>query len=434
MFHRSDGDRLKVGNSAPKLLVSLPIKMHLQPDSMHHGQLFMGERKEHRVKKFEIILNMPPNHRFEPGNEISGAVDLEISQPLEICFLEFTVCGYAVACAIHAQQGLSFSKRETYMRKRILVLGAPDGVTSTVIIPGRYSSKFSFVLPQNLPSTNFYEDKKGSLSFQVRYFVQARLCDDVVSATLRGLSKRRTIIKVLMSRHRDFIVQRPFDIAAVPMAMWPVSHSEDIVLGCGPFDTEKSTLTATVDRSVYCAGDKIVVKLETDVRDVKHFKSVRFELRQRVQLRKTAEVLHFITESVTVKEPTWKIERLESKRPLAFFKVALQTLKNILPSILEGCNLLKVNYSVKISARLVNQAAMMFFEVPLSIAPSKHMIMNMDNTEMKVPIFNRPMRFPRFTASHHATFSHDSSGESNNLSNRSSANSDANQSRQVRMF
>ncbi|XP_064598234.1 arrestin domain-containing protein 4-like [Liolophura sinensis] len=404
--------------------------MHLQSDKMHHGQVFMGERKEDRVKKFEIVLNTPPNHRFQPGNEISGAVELEISQPLEICFLEFTVCGYAAACAIHAQQGLSSSKRETYMRKRILILGSPDGLTSTVIIPGRYSSKFTFVLPTNLPSTSVYEDKKGSLSFQVRYFVQARLCDDVVSATLRGLSKRRTIIKVLMSQHRDFIVERPFDIAAIPMAMWPVSRSEDVVLGCGPFDTEKSSLTATLNQSVYCAGDKIFIKLETDVRDAKHFKSLRFELRQRVQLRKTAEVLHFITESVTVKEPTWKIERLESKRPLAFFRVALQTLRNILPSILEGCNLLKVNYSVKISARLVNQAAMMFFEVPLSIAPSKHTILNIDNKEMKVPIFKRPMRFPRFTDSHHATFSHDSSSDSNNHSNRSSQNSDANNSRQ----
>ena len=137
------------------------------------------ERKEDAISFFDIEMDKSPFYQYRPGEEISGAVHIDIHHNVEIRFVELVIVGQGTVTVLKAKQGLPSTVRETYLRKQTFVIGTGDALWSSVLTPGHYLSKFRFRLPKDLPSSIMHDDLSSGFTMDINYFIKVTKSDDV---------------------------------------------------------------------------------------------------------------------------------------------------------------------------------------------------------------------------------------------------------------
>ena len=82
------------------------------------------------------------------------------------------------------------------------------------------------------------------------------------------------------------------------------------------------------------------------------------------------------------------------------YEVTIPTQTNLVTSFLQGCNMVRLTYTLAIEIRFVPAGGKLSFTIPLGIGPCAEPIYAEKISSRKaVPIFNRPTRFPCFSPS-----------------------------------
>ncbi|XP_063410933.1 uncharacterized protein LOC134693923 [Mytilus trossulus] len=347
------------------------------------------ERKEQLVHHFGIEVDKHINHRYSPGEEISGRVVYDVARNLEIRFIEFQVIGHCAITTVNNITKIKKTKVDKFLCKRKYMVGTPDGRWTSLITPGHYVSSFRFLLPSGIPSTVQYDDNRNGFSTEITYMLKVRICDEVGSTSARSNHSLNTLVKVLLSRRLNFTVRRPFDIHSVPMGLMPIIHTEDIQLSCSGV----AIIDMSLDRTCYLAGDNIIVHLETQNKYARKIKSISCELVQKVTVLANKYRETYTVISVKEKNPQG-VKSRHSKEKIMSYNINMPTQVSFLPSILPGCRTLHVTYTIFLSIKFKLCSGKLTMEIPISIGPAT----SSSNLEKynSVPNFNRPVRFPHF--------------------------------------
>lgn len=354
------------------------------------------DRKEYYVQNFGIEVDKNLNHRYAPGEEISGNIVYDVTRNVEIRFIEFQVIGQCAITTINSLTKKGKTKVDKFLCKRKYIVGTPDGRWTSLITPGHYVSSFRFKLPQGIPSTLHYEDNRHGFGVNIDYMLKVRICDDVGSSSARSNHSLNNLVKVLLSRRLHFTVRRNFDIHTIPMGLTPILHTEDIQLSCAGV----AIMEMALDRTCFLAGDDIQVRLETQNKYARKIKSISCELVQRVTVLATKLKATYSIILVEDKHPE-PVKSQQSKQNLMCYDIHMHTLTSLLPSILPGCRTLHVTYTILINVKFKSCGGKLTMEVPISIGPhTDHSNVDMTNS---VPQFNRPLRFPHFRPNNNVT-------------------------------
>ena len=348
-------------------------------------------RKEQLVTQFAVQLDQHERHRYLPGEEISGKIVFDLCGKLDIRFIEFLIIGQtSVSFARKGPNGYK-TWRDVFLNKRSYIVGTPDGKWASTITAGHYVSKFRFRLPDGIPSSLKYKDDTNGFATEISYKVKARICDDIGSSSVRSTHSLHNYVKVLMTRQYSFMVKRPFDIHAIPMGLTPVTHTEDLSLSaCSPFSTDLTSISLTLDRSCFLAGDEIKMRLLIN-NTTKHISKIRGELQQNVSVNKPRIQLTYTIADFEETDTRSALVRDNQQ----MYELAMPTHVNILPSINPGCRMLGVTYNLVVVIQFSVCGGELTLDVPLSIGPCTDPV-NLEKRN-SVPVFNRPMRFPYFS-------------------------------------
>ncbi|XP_052771856.1 uncharacterized protein LOC128211281 [Mya arenaria] len=369
-----------------------------QPDGTFKRTTVLSERKEYFITRFAIELDQADLDVYMPGDFLSGRIILESSSDVEIRFVELLIVGLASVHFAKNDPNLAKNSQEVVLNKRSYVMGTPDGRWNSVITAGKYVSKFKFRLPDNLPASIKYEDKEHGFTFEVAYLVKVRICDEMGSASARSTHSTNNYVKVLLTRRFPFFVKRPFDIHSIPNSLQPVTHSEFVNLGCLPILIDSTSLTLSLDRSVFLAGDEIRIKLSTNAKTAKRIRSLTCELHQNVfSSIKTRQ--NFTVIQIHESQPEG-FPYNQGNKSYILFEFIVPTHSQFIPSYLPGCGLLKVSYTVMLTVVFKSCSGQLFLECPVAIGPSASPTHQASATTM-VPVFIRPKRFPIFTRDSH---------------------------------
>ncbi|XP_033728869.1 uncharacterized protein LOC117318007 [Pecten maximus] len=354
------------------------------------------ERKEYYVTQFDIEFDKHERHRFLPGEELTGKIIFDISNEMDVRFIELLILGQTTATLVQQESGVSTTKRDVFLSKRSYIIGTPDGRWTSLITPGHYVSNFRLQLPESIPTSCNYQDKINGFNMETMYLVKARICDDVgASSSARSTHSMNNFVKVLVSRKQIFHVKRPFDIHSVPMAMTPISHVEDVPITCSIFSIrEPANIQMSLDRSCFLAGDDIKIHLETENRYANRIKKITCVLRQTVSVKGVRSKAQFNIANVEEKYPEGTITKT-NKRNLICYEIHLPTHTNFLPSVMPGCRLVTITYSLNVSVKFTTCGGKLMLYVPINLGPCTDPI-HLDKTS-SVPFFNRPLRFPHFS-------------------------------------
>lgn len=353
------------------------------------------ERKEYYVTQFDIEFDKHNRHRFLPGEELTGKIIFDISHEMEVRFVELLIIGQTNATFIHNESGVSTTKHDVFLSKRSYIIGTPDGRWTSVITAGHYVSNFRFQLPNAIPTSTSYEDRINGFTMETVYHVKARICDDVGASSARSTHSMNNFVKVLVSRRQKFNVKRPFDIHSVPMAMTPITHLEDVPITCSIFAVhEPGNILMALDRSCFLAGDDIKIRLEAQNRYASRIKKITCVLRQTIHVKGVRSKAQFNIANVEEKYPEGTTSKTK-KHKLIFYEIHLPTHTNFLPSVMPGCRLVSVTYSLIVAIKFSTCGGKLTLEIPINIGPCTDPI-HLDKTN-SVPFFNRPLRFPHFS-------------------------------------
>ncbi|XP_060076173.1 uncharacterized protein LOC132555830 [Ylistrum balloti] len=353
------------------------------------------ERKEYYVTQFDIEFDKHERHRFLPGEELTGKIIFDISNEMDIRFIELLIIGQTTATLTQQESGVSTTKRDVFLSKRSYIIGTPDGRWTSLITPGHYVSNFRLQLPEAIPTSTTYQDKINGFNLETTYLVKARICDDVGASSARSTHSMNNFVKVLVSRKQTFQVKRPFDIHSVPMAMTPVSHVEDVPITCSVFRVrEPANIHMSLDRSCFLAGDDIKIHLEMENRYANRIKKISCVLRQAVSVKGVRSKAQFNIANVEEKYPEGTITKT-NKRNIIFYEIHLPTHTNFLPSVMPGCRLVTITYSLLMTVKFTTCGGKLTLDVPINLGPCTDPV-HLDKTN-SVPLFNRPLRFPYFS-------------------------------------
>lgn len=364
-----------------------------RPDGTFKRNTYLAERKEFYINQFSIELDRPETDIYTAGDVLSGRLILEVLSNIEIRFVELIIVGVASVQFGKHDPNTAKSTQEVILSKRSYVMGTPDGRWNSVITAGKYVSKFKFQLPNNLPATVKYENKDSGFSFEVGYLVKARICDEMGSSSLRSTHSTNTYVKVLLTRRFPFMVQTPFDLHAIPNALKPVNHSEIVNVNCLPICIHAASMSLSLDRSVFLAGDEIRVKLITSASTARKIKSLNCEVKLHV-FSKIRPRQNYTVVQVYEDEPKGLIFKQQSQS-FALFEFIIPTQTNFIPSYLMGVNLVKITYAMMMTVQFKTCSGKLFLECPIGIGPCANHVTLTETTA--VPVFNRPRRFPHFS-------------------------------------
>lgn len=364
-----------------------------KPDGTFKRNTYLTDRKEYYISQFAIELDRAETDIYTAGDVLSGRIVLEVLSNIEIRFVELLIVGVASVQFSKHDPLSAKNAQDVLLNKRSYVMGTADGRWNSVITAGKYLSRFKFKLPDNLPSTVKYENKESGFSFEVGYLVKARICDEMGSSSLRSTHSTNTYVKVLLTRRFPFMVRQPFDIHAIPKALQPISHSEIVNINCLPICIHAASMSLSMERSVFLAGDEIRVKLITSGSTAHKIKSLTCELQQHIHSNiKTRQ--NYTVVQVYVHEPKGLVFK-EKSQTFSLFEFIVPTQSNFVPSFLPGIKLLKVTYSIMMTVKFNSCSGKLFLQCPIGIGPCANHMTQTETTT--VPVFNRPIRFPHFS-------------------------------------
>lgn len=98
--------------------------------------------KHNCISYFDIETDQGSNYYYQPGENITGTININVLKSLEIRFVELIVVGQGQFTKRKSSSGFPQTVRETYLYKEKCVIGTRDSHYGSVLPPGRYTSKF----------------------------------------------------------------------------------------------------------------------------------------------------------------------------------------------------------------------------------------------------------------------------------------------------
>ncbi|KAI8775233.1 hypothetical protein BgiBS90_023709 [Biomphalaria glabrata] len=352
-----------------------------------NGYLEM-EQKESSISLFDIETDKISSFQYRPGEEIHGTINIFVKNSLNIRFVELIVVGKGLFTVQRSRGELPLKLKETYLRKKKCVIGSRHGWN--VVLPrGKYATKFRIHLPKDLPSTVHYEDAVNGFLCDVSYSIEARICDN--SRYMKG-NTSQPLPKVLCSKQIAFNVQRSFDLARLPTARTPLTHTEQLSLSrC---HNEVAVVTVQLERAVFLAGDDVRFQLNINMPSHHGVRKVFCSFQEQITFGAKQESVTITLSSVN----SYDEKKLPRTGEVSTFSVALPTSLDLVSPLSLVPSQTKINYFLSIKINFSPTSGRLTFKVPVLVGPCADPIYAEKNSSRKIiPIFHRPTRFPTFS-------------------------------------
>lgn len=281
-----------------------------------------------KIQALKIILDKEAKPVFQPGQEVTGHLMLEVIGTLRFKSLAVSMRGMA---RVHWTESRATGNRlgayteqynaeiEYFNKKRYLI-GANEQGERHVLSEGRHEFAFRFQLPSSDDIATSFEGKFGS----IRYYIKADL-DQSWAATHRT--------------KKAFTVISPLDINTEEFAR-PVEDASEKTICCWTCSGGEVLMRATTDRKGYCPGESVAIDATFINQSTRRIvpeavlcQTETFMAGGKIRTKKTKFTALSGQMILPGKEDTWDGQLL--KIPI------------VSPTI-SNCGLMKVDYSVKV--------------------------------------------------------------------------------------
>ncbi|XP_074662200.1 uncharacterized protein LOC141914793 [Tubulanus polymorphus] len=344
--------------------------------------------KANAISYFAIKFDQPIENSYQPGDEISGKVILDVQFPIAVRGVEFKITGFG-SVTVSKEGFVNHRKKECYLTKKNRILGHGDN-RATMINPGQYVSRFKYKLPSDIPASILSEDvvKTSMYKLDVSYVAQAIVYDDTVikgNSIAKGRSGYIVVAKPIKVIASAFKVVNPKEIDTNPL---PLSHTEYLNK-----KSKKDTpaIFLEVSNNVVHAGKEIQISIDCDKDYAKNVQEINLELVQTVTVPNSG-----FKNSKVVHELHHDVKRLEISKEIATWNILFLTPVTLVPTYAELPNLINIGYNLKVNICLPNK--WMIMRMPLEIYRTVGLL---NDTSSSVPVFRSVRRFPRLTNSLH---------------------------------
>ncbi|KAL4219676.1 hypothetical protein ACF0H5_022248 [Mactra antiquata] len=281
------------------------------------------------TKRFVIVITSP-QMVFNPGECIEGQVHVDLAADMKMR-------GLSVSCtslgeAVWRRGNQIHRAKEDYLNLKLTLYGHPPNEGGEVVLPaGTHVFPFKFVLPNDLPGS--YEGEKGAGIF-VRHWLRA-----VMDRPWKTNKDYRIM----------FSVASILDLNSIPDAAEPVQvrGKRDPSVMCCCYSGEV-TANFRLDKKGYVPGESIVIHGEVvDCLNI-GITAVFVELFRKTIFTKDANGI--IYDDLT------PVARLRHSRVAAggsdLWNGEKLRIPPLAPSYLPGCNIMDLNYYLKITVQL----------------------------------------------------------------------------------
>ena len=335
---------------------------------------------------------------YKPGDTISGTVIMDVWSPLEIRYVEFVIQGRGAVRLVTSSTSTALREKpriEVYLEKKIMLMMPRGGAPHMVLNPGRYVSKFSYNLPDNLPpSVAPFEMGRGYM-FGITYYTQANICDSLRD---RRVIHSQRYVRIIKASRRNFYLEPLHDWQSIPSATEAIVHAEQLQLFCAGSRSDPTSVLVSLNRSVYPIGDHINISVEVYTPTGKKVKKVTAELHQLIT-KKKGRVQKFERVLITARDQrNNKHEKRQEDDQMLRSKLSIPLPDSVVPSYLPYCHLLTITYTMHITVAFKGLAGKMTVSLPLKITPASTEERLVDNPDL--PSFSKPIKqFPYFSKS-----------------------------------
>eukprot|EP00095_Tigriopus_kingsejongensis_P010281 maker-scaffold474_size162001-snap-gene-0.27 protein:Tk10281 transcript:maker-scaffold474_size162001-snap-gene-0.27-mRNA-1 annotation:"arrestin domain-containing protein 3-like" len=283
-----------------------------------------------KIQVMKIILDKEIKPVFEPGQEVTGKLLLEVIGTLRFRSLSVSMRGMA---KVHWTESKATGNRlgayteqynaeiEYFNRKRYIIGGGPSQGDRHTLPEGRHEFPFRFQLPTSTDIATSFEGKYGS----IRYCIKADL-DQPWAFTHRT--------------KRAFTVLSPIDINTEDFRE-PVEDASEKTICCWMCSGGEVQMRVATDRKGYCPGESVALDAtfinsssRRVVPEAVLCQTETFMAGGKIRTKSTK----FTSLSGQVIQP-----RAESTWDAQLLKIPV-----VSPTI-SNCALIKVDYSIKIS-------------------------------------------------------------------------------------
>uniref|UniRef100_A0AC34FYM0 Arrestin C-terminal-like domain-containing protein n=1 Tax=Panagrolaimus sp. ES5 TaxID=591445 RepID=A0AC34FYM0_9BILA len=114
------------------------------------------------MARLQILLDNPTNIYF-PSSLITGKVDVQISKPIKATKINVKLIGKAAVKFHFGSEADVYNDKQYIVNRELLLWSSSNGKVEQ--LSNNQSFQFSFVLPENSPST--FKSKKGEISYKI---------------------------------------------------------------------------------------------------------------------------------------------------------------------------------------------------------------------------------------------------------------------------
>ena len=323
-----------------------------------------GDVKTRKVAISNFNIVWESNENLNPGDEISGKVVMDVWSTVQIKYVELLVIGRGnVRVFSSSTIFVEKPRSEVYINKRIQLIGPKNGGYFVTLPPGRYISAFKYTLPDEIPPSVHQNEMGRGVVFDISYYVQANVCDNVGSKLSSAIPNMTKIIKAV---RKPFTVIMPYDWKSFPGATEPIVHKEQVSLMCSS-NHDPTCVTFNLSRGVYAVGDAITILTQVHCPERRRVQSIKAELEQQLTFDKNT--LGKYSQTLVSAQDDRHLRIFIGQEHTMRSQFKLHVPKNIVPSYLPNCHLLKIEYNMKITVSFKKLGGKLVIWVPLMIMP-----------------------------------------------------------------
>ena len=323
-----------------------------------------NELKHKSLGNFQVIIN--DRQVFQPGEKLTGVVQLSTTKVLHARRLFVKICGQAYVKWTESRQleTTEFVNCENYLNdSRVLLEFGVNNNDFETLLPGNNQFPFNFVIPPSHLPSSFYHGWLKKDYAAIRYWISASIC----------LSNNEELTVT-----QEFYLKETADLTKASHLQEPktVSAEEYITWCC--FKTGPVTTNMEINRSAYHPGDDILITVSINSA-LSSFNTGKVELQlvQRVNYVAnsdyTADICSGTSHEDILEREHWSMEKnlllsesVASRREINWDNVRLKIPKAIVPTIsCSKCIQLSYFVQLRVSFRVTTEDCII--RIPITI-------------------------------------------------------------------
>ena len=304
------------------------------------------------VEQFDILLehDIDEQYQYEPGELLSGAVQLRLSQPIKISAIQVQIRGESTVSweeeTRQQQQPVTYTADEVYVNVTQTIAQAENGQLMT-LDRGTHRFPMEYLLPENLPSS--FIGKHGSIT----YVVKATLKED----RRLGLSSMITSEPFLLLRKLDIMQEHKLLMAREETLVKRFSG------GFAFCSSGKVTCTFKVNKTGHLPGEDIFMDAEISNQSPRVVEAIE-----------AAVIMHstfyarnksrYNRQVVNKKRDEWELIEGEGRR----WKSVRLTIPPYIPeSRLDGCDIIDIRYELNFRIDISGKNNFLTCSIPITV-------------------------------------------------------------------